>query len=127
MMIDTKTAETLPREPAPLQQPPPAYAASRSSLGPQWQQMPQPSQQSGSPDSTQPPQPPQPAARTLTDAELGEQYRAAQFAQCAQGNHVRTVKYGVCGIITAVILFPVGLLCLFADKEEICARCGNKL
>jgi hypothetical protein len=34
------------------------------------------------------------------------------LARCAQGNHEAKRNYGVIGIIFAVILFPVGLLCL---------------
>lgn len=34
------------------------------------------------------------------------------LAQCARGQHQVTKKYGVCGIICAVCLFPIGLLCL---------------
>ncbi|KAJ3753406.1 hypothetical protein EV360DRAFT_87815 [Lentinula raphanica] len=34
---------------------------------------------------------------------VGDQYRAQLFAQCAQGIHDPHTKYGVCGIITAVV------------------------
>jgi hypothetical protein len=34
------------------------------------------------------------------------------FAQCARGDHDVSTKYGPCGIITAVLLFPIGLICL---------------
>ena len=37
---------------------------------------------------------------------------SAVLAQCARGQHQVTKKYGVCGIICAVLLFPCGLLCL---------------
>ncbi|GLB41167.1 hypothetical protein LshimejAT787_0903820 [Lyophyllum shimeji] len=37
-----------------------------------------------------------------TQAQIGQQYQAAQFAQCAYGNHARTTKYGVVGIIGAI-------------------------
>ncbi|TRM56233.1 hypothetical protein BD626DRAFT_414471 [Schizophyllum amplum] len=70
-----------------------------------------------------PPAPqPQPDA-----AQLGEQYRAELFARCAQGVHDPTTKYGMCGIITAVLCFPCGLICLFSDAEQRCDRCGVKL
>ncbi|KAF7294857.1 hypothetical protein MIND_01023600 [Mycena indigotica] len=62
-----------------------------------------------------------------TPAQVGENYRAQLFAQCAQGQHSPTTKYGVCGIITAVVCFPIGLICLFIDTEQRCDRCGIKL
>ncbi len=34
------------------------------------------------------------------------------MAMCASGNHDVSKKYGVCGIICAVLLFPCGLICL---------------
>lgn len=34
------------------------------------------------------------------------------FAMCAQGNHDVTTKYGMAGIITAIVCFPCGLLAL---------------
>jgi peptidoglycan/LPS O-acetylase OafA/YrhL len=66
------------------------------------------------------------------------------FARCAQGIHEPTTKYGICGIITAVVCFPIGLICLLyvsppllpvlvvilprsTDTEQKCARCGIKL
>ncbi|KIK66853.1 hypothetical protein GYMLUDRAFT_218270 [Collybiopsis luxurians FD-317 M1] len=54
----------------------------------------------------------------------GEQYQAQLLGQCAQGIHDPETKYGVCGIITAVICFPIGLICLFSDRTRRCARCG---
>ncbi|GLB41166.1 putative uncharacterized conserved protein (DUF2367) [Lyophyllum shimeji] len=58
-------------------------------------------------------------------AQIGDRYRAEMYAQCAQGNHAWTKKYGVCGIITGVMLFPVGLICLFMDSHRQCTRCGE--
>ncbi len=34
------------------------------------------------------------------------------LARCARGDHDVETKYGVCGIITAVVCFPCGLICL---------------
>lgn len=64
------------------------------------------------------PQPPQ------TDAQLAAQYQQQLFARCARGDHDVSKKYGPCGIITAVLLFPIGLICLFMDVDKKCARCG---
>ncbi|KAI0070444.1 hypothetical protein K474DRAFT_1670074 [Panus rudis PR-1116 ss-1] len=66
------------------------------------------------------------------------------WARCARGDHNWETKYGACGIITAVLLFPIGLICLlyvprpsayvvalnfFAmhsmDTERKCTRCGT--
>jgi len=60
-------------------------------------------------------------------AVIAQNYRDQLFAQCAQGNHERKTEYGVCGIITAIFLFPCGLICLFMDKKETCLRCGVSL
>ncbi|KAJ3512752.1 hypothetical protein NLJ89_g3341 [Agrocybe chaxingu] len=60
-------------------------------------------------------------------ATLGQQYRDQLFAQCALGNHEKTTRYGICGIIAAIVLFPFGLICLFTDTEKKCARCGVRL
>ncbi|KAI5833942.1 hypothetical protein K523DRAFT_231657 [Schizophyllum commune Tattone D] len=68
-----------------------------------------------------------PSAPKLTPAQIGEQFRAELYAQCAQGEHDPTRKHGVCGIITAVLLFPLGIICLFLDTEKRCARCGVKV
>ena len=37
----------------------------------------------------------------------------AVMNMCAAGNHDYTKKYGVCGIITAILCFPCGLICLW--------------
>ncbi|KAJ7905593.1 hypothetical protein B0H14DRAFT_2660815 [Mycena olivaceomarginata] len=63
----------------------------------------------------------------MSAQQVGEQYRAQLYAQCAQGIHQPTTKYGVFGIITAVVCFPIGLICLFVDTEQKCDRCGIKL
>ncbi|KAJ8475102.1 hypothetical protein ONZ45_g15720 [Pleurotus djamor] len=47
------------------------------------------------------------------DVELGRQYQAAMYARCAQGMHDPTTKYGACGIIAAILLFPIGLIFLW--------------
>lgn len=67
------------------------------------------------------------------------------YARCAQGIHQPTTKYGICGIITAVVCFPCGLICLLyvsvsspershlidlshsTDTEQKCAQCGIRL
>lgn len=45
---------------------------------------------------------------------------------CMQGMHARTRKYGACGIVTAILCFPIGLIALFVDVEEYCVRCGTR-
>ncbi|KAF4576775.1 Membrane protein BRI3 [Pleurotus pulmonarius] len=81
---------------------------------------PQQAQQPWSPNS----QAQDPMAR---DVQIGQNYQAALFARCAQGRHERTTKYGACGIIAAILLFPIGILCLFLDTEDRCAVCGTVL
>ena len=46
------------------------------------------------------------------EALVGEEYRLQLLARCAQGNHQPRRHYGVPGIILAIILFPIGLICL---------------
>ena len=39
-------------------------------------------------------------------------YAHAVLARCARGDHDVETKFGVCGIITAIVCFPCGLICL---------------
>ncbi|KAJ3909112.1 hypothetical protein F5879DRAFT_934726 [Lentinula edodes] len=41
--------------------------------------------------------------------------------------HNQKTKYGICGILTAILCFPCGLLCLFSDRKKRCARCNIAL
>ncbi|KAI0372267.1 hypothetical protein BV20DRAFT_940334 [Pilatotrama ljubarskyi] len=81
------------------------------------------------------------------DASAGKQYQDNLMAMCAAGNHDVSKKYGICGIICAVLLFPCGLICLLwvfstflwrpstrltaiarsSDVEKRCVRCGAKV
>ncbi|PCH40185.1 hypothetical protein WOLCODRAFT_150224 [Wolfiporia cocos MD-104 SS10] len=70
-----------------------------------------------------PSQEPKPAMSQA--AAIGAQYKDEMFAQCAAGNHQVQKKYGVCGIICAVLLFPCGLFCLMCDVKKTCTRCGQ--
>ncbi|KAI0769989.1 hypothetical protein C8Q74DRAFT_864692 [Fomes fomentarius] len=56
----------------------------------------------------------------------GKAYQANLMDQCAAGNHDATKKYGICGILCAIFLFPCGLICLCTDSEKRCVRCGVK-
>ncbi|KAF7344840.1 hypothetical protein MVEN_01645700 [Mycena venus] len=58
---------------------------------------------------------------------IGDQYRANLYAQCAQGMHQSSRKFGVFGIVMAVLFFPFGFICLFWDMQIKCDRCGVKL
>ncbi|KAK0463962.1 uncharacterized protein EV420DRAFT_1638880 [Desarmillaria tabescens] len=102
-------------------QPPPEYGRG---MYPGQPQPPPPQQQSY---NMHPPQQPPPQAPPKTPAQIGEEYRSALYAQCAAGVHEPTTKFGICGIITAVVCFPIGLICLFMDTEQKCNRCGIKL
>jgi len=42
------------------------------------------------------------------------------FAQCARGNHDETTSFGLCGIICAILLFPIGLIFLWYVKTFHC-------
>ncbi|KAI0766372.1 hypothetical protein BD413DRAFT_481104, partial [Trametes elegans] len=58
------------------------------------------------------------------NASVGQQYQNELMAMCATGNHDVSKKYGVAGIICAILCFPCGLICLFSDVEKRCVRCG---
>jgi hypothetical protein len=47
-----------------------------------------------------------------------------QPGMCPNGQHSYLVNYGVLGIICAILLFPIGLICLLADRKRVCTRCG---
>ncbi|KAF9260130.1 hypothetical protein L218DRAFT_962904 [Marasmius fiardii PR-910] len=112
--------------------PPPQYAEASRDVRPpsQPQDRPYPqSQPSNVPSPSPHPVAMQPPPQALlgqekTPAQMGEEYRAALFAECAQGRHAPTTRYGPCGIITAILCFPCGLLCLYTDSEQKCDRCG---
>ncbi|KAI0720584.1 hypothetical protein C8T65DRAFT_735911 [Cerioporus squamosus] len=57
----------------------------------------------------------------------GKTYQENLMSLCASGQHDPTKKYGIFGIIMAVVCFPCGLICLFSDVEKRCVRCGAKV
>ncbi|RDX53409.1 hypothetical protein OH76DRAFT_1479858 [Lentinus brumalis] len=57
----------------------------------------------------------------------GKTYQENLMSMCASGQHEPTKKYGIFGIIMAVVCFPCGLICLFKDVENRCVRCGAKV
>ncbi|KAI0273723.1 hypothetical protein BC834DRAFT_785015, partial [Gloeopeniophorella convolvens] len=61
------------------------------------------------------------------DEWAGQQYRNQLFARCARGDHEVTTSFGLCGIICAILLFPIGLIFLCIDTEKKCVRCGVRL
>ncbi|KAI0006118.1 hypothetical protein BJV74DRAFT_761438 [Russula compacta] len=133
MVIDVKLP---PEDPAPLSFPPPAYAPlegtqdqSPHSAPPQVQQYP-PSNQPypGSPTSLPQWQSPGAVPQPVPPDEwVGQHYRNQLFARCARGNHDETTSFGLCGIICAILLFPIGLIFLCIDTEKKCSRCGVRL
>ncbi|KAK7466085.1 hypothetical protein VKT23_004810 [Stygiomarasmius scandens] len=133
MISDKSIAQD--QQPGPIQAPPPVYEEAskaprpgsdhapgptmpKPELAPVVMEAPQQQQQ-----QLQPTQP----LQERSAAQIGEEYRAALFAQCAQGKHAWKTTYGPCGIITAVLCFPIGLICLFTDTEEKCDRCGVRM
>ncbi|KAI9509659.1 hypothetical protein F5148DRAFT_725498 [Russula earlei] len=140
MVIDAKLP---PEDSAPLTAPPPAYAPlSGDARDParsapnylqqqQQQQYPPSSNQAYSSESPPLPTQWQTAGTGLPslsqDEWLGRQYRDQLLAQCARGNHVEITSFGLCGIICAILLFPIGLIFLCIDAEKKCSRCGKRL
>ncbi|KIY72023.1 hypothetical protein CYLTODRAFT_418206 [Cylindrobasidium torrendii FP15055 ss-10] len=91
--------------------------------------MPSPAQSSGS--YMQPPPAAQPYGQAQdiplerkTTVQQGEEYRSALYAKCARGEHQLRTHYGVCGIVTSVLLFPIGLFALMCDNTKKCTVCG---
>src|SRR6266481_8842125 len=136
MVIDAKLP---PEDSAPLPAPPPAYAPPTevsqdpSSTSPH-QQYPPSSGQTYSGSPTLLPQwnaTPGTGSQSIPPDEwVGQQYRNQRkpssrfscsldhnvfsvFAQCARGNHDETTSFGLCGIICAILLFPIGLIFLW--------------
>jgi len=58
---------------------------------------------------------------------LGQEYYNKLMALCAQGKHEVNRRHGVAGIICAVLLFPLGLICLAVDSKRYCSRCGVRI
>ena len=137
MVIDAKLP---PQDSSPLSVPPPAYAhlegtqdQSPHSAPPQVQQYPPPSNQPYPESPTTLPQWQTPGAvpRSIPPDEwVGQNYRNQRkfssrysllshlirfsvFARCARGNHDETTSFGLCGIICAILLFPIGLIFLW--------------
>ncbi|KAH9079504.1 hypothetical protein EDB83DRAFT_1280013 [Lactarius deliciosus] len=121
MVIDAKLP---PEDPAPLGAPPPAYApssqdsSSRGAPQPQPQQYPPGNPHSGTPTSSPQWQNPGPGQQPNWETV---------YARCARGDHDVVTSFGLCGIICAILLFPIGLIFLCIDTEKKCARCGVRL
>ncbi|KAF9546735.1 hypothetical protein CPC08DRAFT_715946 [Agrocybe pediades] len=58
---------------------------------------------------------------------VGDRFASELYGRCARGEHQPTRKYGLVGIVAAIVFFPVGLLCLCVDREKSCKRCGRRL
>lgn len=48
------------------------------------------------------------------------------LAECAAGNHQYRRQYGIGGIASLIIIFPLSPLFLYLDHQKICTRCGAK-
>jgi hypothetical protein len=134
MVIDAKLP---PDDSAPLPAPPPAYAppsevSQGHSPNPPQQYPPSSSQNySGSPTVLPQWNTPGTGSQSVPPEEwVGHQYRNQRgfsrgpfrfldhtlflvYAQCARGNHDETTSFGLCGIICAILLFPIGLIFLW--------------
>ncbi|KAI0092081.1 hypothetical protein BDY19DRAFT_928230 [Irpex rosettiformis] len=61
---------------------------------------------------------------TMEKPSVGMMYQEELMARCARGQHDPQTKFGLLGILCAIFCFPCGLLCLCADRESRCVRCG---
>ncbi|KAF9462521.1 hypothetical protein BDZ94DRAFT_721370 [Collybia nuda] len=50
-----------------------------------------------------------------------------EHPSCPGGNHDRKTIFKPCGVLAAVFLFPIGLVCLVVDSDEVCKKCGLDL
>ncbi|KAF8583764.1 hypothetical protein K439DRAFT_1634091 [Ramaria rubella] len=66
----------------------------------------------------------QPAVMLTQPQVVVTQPQVMVMGNCAQGQHFFTTQYGACGIIAAILLFPIGLIFLFTDQQRVCTRCG---
>ncbi|KAI0632216.1 hypothetical protein C8Q77DRAFT_1272272 [Trametes polyzona] len=100
---------------APPQGPPPG-----AGYMPHEQQQQQQQQYQGAPmqPGYYPPGPQGPGGAPVQQLGAGAQYQQQLFAMCAAGHHDVQTKYGIAGIIGAIVFFPIGLLCLLADTEK---------
>jgi len=106
-----------------LHQPPPPYS-------PYPAQQPYPGQPVAQPLVAQPPQQvviqqvPAQQQRIVYVMPMGST-PAGQCPSCQNGVVVRNY-ITLCGVLWSIILFPIGLLCLFCCYEERCSACGAK-
>ena len=111
-MIILEPNSESPSQATPSNDPPPSYGDSEPLAGrsqPKFSStLPPPSAMASSMANRSMPM----AMTPRQEALIGEEYHHQLLARCAQGNHEPKRHYGVVGIISAVILFPVGLLCL---------------
>ncbi|KAG2135454.1 hypothetical protein DEU56DRAFT_807108 [Suillus clintonianus] len=42
-----------------------------------------------------------------------------------QGGHTTETKFGILGILLAIVWFPLGISCCLLDRRVICTRCGK--
>ncbi|KAF9646396.1 hypothetical protein BDM02DRAFT_3118715 [Thelephora ganbajun] len=95
-----------------IQPPPPEYTETPVRPEPTHAQQPTPTAQ-----LQYPPQPSPYNQDSFTPQQrqvrIGQEYRDRLLAQCANGDHDATTTFGICGIICAILLFPIGLVCLW--------------
>jgi len=112
-------------------QPPPEYTPAPVRPEPTPPQLPAPVAQ-----TQYPPRPPTHNRDNLPpqqhQAQIGQEYRnrrrplssyspdspssqnwRTELAHCARGDHDATTTFGICGIVCSIVLFPIGLVCLW--------------
>ncbi|KAI5119812.1 hypothetical protein M0805_006945 [Coniferiporia weirii] len=129
------TAPATEEGPDGLSRPPPSYdhavtAAYVTGAGP--------SSPSSLPQEVPAPTPaPAAAAATSGETQLQYQYPSTSHAElppdhlleticpAGPGGHFYTKRFGLAGIITAVLLFPFGIILCMLDRRVVCVRCGQ--
>nr|VWO95080.1 Zn(2)-C6 fungal-type domain-containing protein [Ganoderma boninense] len=111
-----------PQGPPPqMGQPPQPYPGTppQGAPPPQFQQPYNPNMGQGGPQGPIGPQSGYPPAGPTPAMNPGMQYQQQWQPRCD--------KYGMAGIITAIVCFPCGLLALLCDQEKRCVRCGSRV
>ena len=42
-----------------------------------------------------------------------------------EGRHVTHTRFGLLGILAAIVWFPIGIACCLIDRRVVCRRCGK--
>ncbi|KAG8997656.1 hypothetical protein FRB93_014016 [Tulasnella sp. JGI-2019a] len=70
-------------------------------------------------------QQPMPYGTQMGPMMTGGAYGMTPDMQCQQQGHLISSSYGVVGLISAILLFPCGIIICMMDQKEQCSRCRH--